>query len=141
LRDEVKTILAPIAPERIIWTGFIDDQAALSALYACSDVLALPSDFEPWGVVVTEAAAASLALVCSSNVGAARDLVTDGLNGRVFTAGDAASLEEALLDVTSSSQVDRMKASSPKVLSTWHEKADPVKGLRQALHSSGVLAC
>ena len=38
--------------DRVIWTGFLDDQAEVSALYRTSDLLVLPSRYEPWALVV-----------------------------------------------------------------------------------------
>jgi len=123
---------------RVVWTGFVGDLATLAALYKCADVLVLPSDVEPWGVVVTEAAT-GLAVVCTSAVGAAADVVQDGVNGRIFSPGDAQALAEVLLDVASRDNVDRMKSESPKILSAWRRRSDPVKGLRKALQFVGAL--
>jgi glycosyltransferase involved in cell wall biosynthesis len=123
---------------RLIWTGFLADYTTLAALYKSADVLVLPSDVEPWGVVVTEAAT-GLAMVCSSTAGAAADLVRDGVNGRIFPPGDVAALTGALLDVTSPDKVDRMKAESPNILASWRAHSDPVNGLRSALQFAGVL--
>jgi glycosyltransferase involved in cell wall biosynthesis len=48
-----------------------------------SGCLILPSRFEPWGVVVQEAAASGQAVICTSACGAVSRLVLDGYNGRV----------------------------------------------------------
>ena len=101
--------------------------------------LALPSDVEPWAVVINEAAAAGLASIASDVVGAAAELVRDGVNGRVFPAGDRSALIVALRDVTDPANADRMKAASALVLADWRRRADPVAGLRGALQSTGVL--
>ena len=37
--------------------GFLDEQLAISSLCRLSDVLASPSDHEPWALVVNEAVA------------------------------------------------------------------------------------
>lgn len=140
LRQELADSIPVALAGRFIWTGFIGDAQEIAPLYRCADALVLPSTFEPWGVVVTEAAAASLALVCSSAVGAAAELVRDGVNGRVFESGNAASLEQALLDVTGEANIDRMKTASPPVLAEWRRRADPVNGLREALRFAEVLS-
>ena len=57
---------------------------------------ALLSDWEPWGVVVNEAAACGLPLVLSDQVGAAADLLVDGENGALVAAGDVAAAAAAL---------------------------------------------
>ncbi|MDB4432930.1 glycosyltransferase, partial [Akkermansiaceae bacterium] len=57
----------------------------------------LPSRFEPWGVVVQEAAASGLPLICSDACGAGVHLLRDRWNGRSFAAGDSDHLVECLL--------------------------------------------
>ncbi len=123
---------------RVSWTGFIDDPADLAALYQSTEVLAIPSDYEPWGVVVTEAVAAGLAVVASSVVGAAADVVQDGVNGRIFRKGDGKHLAECLLDITDEANIGRMRAGSRKMLARWRAASDPVRGLRMALACAGL---
>jgi len=138
LRERLRELVPAHLTPRVRWTGFIDDTATMAAIYRCCDVFVLPSDYEPWGVAVTEAAT-GLALVCSSVVGAAADLIQEGVNGRVFPRGDSSGLLEALRDVTRDEVFPRMKELSPVVLAAWHSQNDPVIGLRRALASAGVL--
>jgi glycosyltransferase involved in cell wall biosynthesis len=126
--------------DRVTWTGFLDDQAVVTAIYKASDVLVLPSDVEPWAVVINEAAAAGLAIVASDVVGAAAELVRDGVNGHVFPRGDLAALTGALRDATRAERIDGMKAASAEVLADWRRRGDPVAGLRKALEFAGVLS-
>lgn len=123
---------------RVHWLGFIDDATTLTGLYKACDVLVLPSWFEPWGVVINEAVAAGLAVVASEAVGAAAELVRDGVNGRIFPVGDVAKLGECLSDVTSPERCERMKAAAATVLADWRRRADPVSGLKEALAAAGV---
>ncbi len=58
--------------------------------------LVLPSTFEPWGVVVHEAAAAGLGCICTTRVGAADAFVREGENGRIVVEGSVSALAEAL---------------------------------------------
>ena len=80
---------------RVTFTGDVD-QAALQELYVAADVFALLSGWEPWGVVVNEAAACALPLVLSDQVGAAPDLLLDGENGVLVPAGDVRAAAAAL---------------------------------------------
>ncbi|MBI2378466.1 MAG: glycosyltransferase family 4 protein [Deltaproteobacteria bacterium] len=68
----------------------------LPDLYSSSGVFVLPSRWEPWGVVLQEAAASSMALVASEASGAAVHLVQPGYSGLTFEAGSADDLAECL---------------------------------------------
>lgn len=123
---------------RVRWTGFLGDQALISALYRAAHVLVHPSQWEPWGVVVNEAAAAGLAIIASDGVGAAADLVRAGVNGWTFPSGDAEALAASLERATDAARLPDLRAASPRVLEDWRRRADPVQGLRAALSAVGV---
>jgi glycosyltransferase involved in cell wall biosynthesis len=139
LKDSLAARVPPQLRHRTTWTGFIDDQRTVAALYRASDVLVLPSDFEPWAVVINEAAAAGLAIVASDVVGAAAELVREGVNGFTFPKGDLDQLAQRLRQVTDPTRIDHFKAASQTVLADWRKRADPVEGLRKALVWCGVL--
>jgi glycosyltransferase involved in cell wall biosynthesis len=90
LADQVR---ASLRPGRGVVTGFVN-QADLPSYYHAADILVLPSDEEPWGMVVNEAMAAGTLPVVSDHVGAGPDLV-DGI-GEIFPRRDVAALAEAL---------------------------------------------
>ncbi len=138
LRASLAARVPPALAGRVIWVGFVDDQQVVSALYRSCDVLVLPSDFEPWALVVNEAVAAGLAVISSDVVGAAAELVVDGVNGRLFPPGDLSRLVDCLRDVTTAGVTDRMRAASAGVLADWRRRGDPVAGLRQALVAAGL---
>jgi len=140
LRTQLQGMVPRELTARVFWTGFLDNQPLVSALYRAGDVLVLPSDFDQWAVVIIEAAAAGLAIVASAVVGAAVELVRDGVNGFTFVPGDLQQLTRCLRDVTDPERIAVFKASSLRVLAEWRQRADPVKGLRQALIDSGVIS-
>jgi glycosyltransferase involved in cell wall biosynthesis len=123
---------------RVIWTGFLEAQELASAYHA-ADVLVLPSDHEPWAVVVHEALAAGLVVVASSVVGAAHDMVEDGKSGRIFPAGDVQALTQALLDVTAENAFSNFKEQSRNSLIRWTTAVRPVEEIRRALRDAGIL--
>jgi glycosyltransferase involved in cell wall biosynthesis len=59
----------------------------LSRLYAEADVFVLPSSMEDFSIALLEAMASELPVI-STDVGAARELITDGENGFVVPVGD-----------------------------------------------------
>lgn len=139
LGEELRRRVPAALRDRVIFLGFVDTREELGAVYRSCDVLVLPSDFEPWGVVVSEGAAAGLALVCSDVVGAAADLLADGVSGRTFKAGSRADLSSALLDVTLPERLARYRSAAADAVARWREQADPVRGLAAALGSLGLL--
>jgi glycosyltransferase involved in cell wall biosynthesis len=76
-------------------TGWLEGDALVDC-FAQGDVLIHPCVFEPYGVVVLEAMAAGLAVVCSDRTFAALDRVVDGESGFIFRTGDAADLASKL---------------------------------------------
>lgn len=139
LRQDLQSRVPEPMRKRIIWTGFVDDQETVSALYRNCDLLILPSDYEPWALVINEAAAAGLAIISSDIVGASAELVSNGVNGRLFPPGDLQALTNAILEVTDPKVIDVMKAQSEQMLAEWRRRGDPVDGLRHALVSRGIL--
>ena len=77
----------------------------LPSLYRRASAFVLPSRYEPWGVVIHEAAASGLPLICSDRCGAASQLLKNNKNGLTFAAGSAVELTECL------SKISRMPAS------------------------------
>lgn len=115
--------LADLRPGRITFTGFLSDPAEVAALYANCHVFVLPSSYEPWGVVLTEAAAAGLTLIASDAVGAAADVVCEGDNGWVFESSGQAL--PTMLERASNRNVSLEKLS----FHNWRHSSDPIRVL------------
>jgi glycosyltransferase involved in cell wall biosynthesis len=139
LQPSLAECVPPGLKSRVLWTGFVHDMREVAGLYALSDVLLLPSDHEPWGVVVVEAAAAGLAIVASDVVGAAPELVHDGRNGHQFAAGDVQALIGALRMTTAPGWIDDGKRQSRDVFRNWLVDSDPIIGFRAALASCRLI--
>lgn len=95
LDEALKAMVARDAVPDVSFPGFVN-QAELPAMYAAADVFVLPSENEPWGLVVNEAMCAGLPVVLPDEVGCADDLVETGVNGATYIAGDVAGLTAAL---------------------------------------------
>jgi len=72
---------------------FMDD---VSALYSAIDVLVLPSTYEPFGRVLTEAMACGRPCL-ATDAGGAREIVLPDVTGRLFPVGDAETLARELV--------------------------------------------
>jgi len=82
-------------PPRTILAGAVAYER-IPDYFLAADVFVFPTLYDGWGVVVNEACAAGLPLICSRAAGAAWDLVTDGENGFLVEAGDEAELASAM---------------------------------------------
>jgi glycosyltransferase involved in cell wall biosynthesis len=118
--------------EGVRFAGF-RNQSELPRFFQMAAVFVLPSEQEPWGLVVNEAMACGCAVVVSDAVGCQPDLVTDGVEGCVFPSGDVAALGHALRRVLATPETAvAMGAAARRRMSTWGFEED-VKGLRTAL--------
>ena len=79
----------------LVTLGFVQPDDLIE-LYALAEWTVLPSRREPWGVVVNEALASGCPVIVSDRVGAAADLVENGVNGHIVPARDPGRLASAL---------------------------------------------
>jgi len=107
--------LAPLVADitGVEMLGFVPPPQ-LPSTFARASCLLLPSRFEPWGVVVHEAAAAGLAVICTAACGASTRFVDDGRNGCVVPTEDPEALAGAMVCLTGASddQLDTMARAS-----------------------------
>jgi glycosyltransferase involved in cell wall biosynthesis len=87
--------VSPAAQSKIVYEGFQAPER-LPDYFGRSDVFVLPSRHDGWGVVVNQALAAGLPVIASNEVGAALDLIDNGINGMRVAAGDADALQRAM---------------------------------------------
>jgi glycosyltransferase involved in cell wall biosynthesis len=105
--------------DRIRMLGFVN-QSLLPSVYCASDLLVLPSLYEPFGFVVNEAMLCGCPVAVSDRVGARFDLVRHDENGYVFPAGDVEGLVSILQAILSDpAKRARMGVSARKRMETW----------------------
>ena len=105
--------------DRVRFLGFLN-QSQLPSAYGASDVLVLPSLFEPFGLVVNEAMLCGLPVVVSDRVGAKFDLVRPDENGYVFPAGDINALAAILREIlTDPLKRERLGVAALRRMQTW----------------------
>jgi glycosyltransferase involved in cell wall biosynthesis len=72
---------------------------ALWDAYLAATCLVLPSESEPWGLVVNEALSHGCPVLVSDHCGCAPELVAEGTTGATFHTGDPADLAAKLADM------------------------------------------
>lgn len=114
------------------FTGF-RNQSELPRFFQLADVFVLPSRHEPWGLIVNEAMASGCPVIVSTDVGCHLDLITDGVEGCVYPAGNIDALTRALRQVFSSPESPaKMGECAQQRIKAWTYEED-VSGLRRAL--------
>jgi glycosyltransferase involved in cell wall biosynthesis len=109
------------------------NQSELPGFFDLATVFVLPSRDEPWGLIVNEVMNSGRAVILSDDVGCQPDLVTDGVEGCVFPAGNVKALTNALRRVlTEPGTADAMGERGRKRISEWSYEHD-IAGLRRAL--------
>ena len=98
LRAELESQAAAFGiAARVRFLGFVN-QSQLPAVYTSADLMVLPSEYEPFAVVVNEAMCCGCPVAASDSVGAARDLVAPVRKEFVFPCGDIGALAALLKD-------------------------------------------
>lgn len=86
----------------------------LPPYYAIADVFVLPSLYDRFGIVVSEAMASGLPIVATEKVGASVDLIRDGVNGYVVKDGDVDGLYEALRKILKDPELSKRKGENSR---------------------------
>lgn len=130
--------LAARAPAGSVHLLPFANQTEMPARYLMADLFVLPSGglYETWGLAVNEAMHLGVPALVSDRVGCQRDLVTDGVTGWVFRAGDAQHLRERLgaaLDALADPAArDRIRSAAAERISGY-SYARTTAGLLEAL--------
>jgi glycosyltransferase involved in cell wall biosynthesis len=109
------------------------NQSELPRFFDLATVFVLPSRHEPWGLIVNEVMNAGRAVIVSDEVGCQPDLITDGVEGAVFHAGDVEGLADALRRTLATPDIAaEMGRRGLERINHW-SFAENLHGLRQAL--------
>lgn len=137
MEPELHAAAAAAGDANIHFPGFLN-QSELPRAYAASEVFVLPSDEEPWGLIVNEVMCAGLPVVVSEAVGCVPDLVEPGVNGETFPARDIGALAAALARIASDADLrDKMGKASRRRIDHWSYD-ECLAGVREAMAKAGV---
>jgi glycosyltransferase involved in cell wall biosynthesis len=108
------------------------NQCEIPFFYQLADIFVLPSENEPWGLVVNEAMNAGLAVIATNEVGASDDLIMHGKTGFTYPAGDIEMLTKYLQHLLENRETClQMGDNALKHINEWnYEKC--IKGISQA---------
>lgn len=101
------------------------NQSKMPIVYLLCDVFVLPSKGagETWGLAINEAMAAKKAIIASTKVGCAIDLIQSNQekknNGFIFQSENIESLKEAMNKIKSQEQAKEMGEISYQIIQNW----------------------
>jgi len=123
--------------QQVRFLGFVN-QSKLPETYAASNLLVLPSEHEPWGLVVNEAMACGVPAVVSGQVGAHLDLISPGITGEVYPVGDVQALTAVLQGLLRDpDRLKRLGESARIRIETWSYREHLegfLSGVERAVH-------
>lgn len=109
------------------------NQSELPGFFDIATVFVLPSQHEPWGLIVNEVMNAGRAVIVSDDVGCAPDLIRDGVEGCIYPVGNIAALTDALQRVLATRETAAtMGQRALERIRGWSFEED-IRGLRQAI--------
>ncbi|MDR3416928.1 MAG: glycosyltransferase [Nevskia sp.] len=118
------------------------NQAAMPAVYRVGDLFILPSRGETWGLGLNEAMACGRAIIASSKVGAARDLVREGVNGWTFESGSIGALVQTLETALGCGRevLHSMGAEAARIAGRWSTEASAaaIAAIVSSRHGGGA---
>ncbi len=123
---------------RVRFLGLVN-QSKLPAVYASSDVLVLPSEYEPCAAVVIESMLCGCVPIVSDEVWRGRaDVVGHGESGFVFPRGDITALADILQGILlDPERLQRMRAIARGRMETWSTREN-LEALVQAVRRAAA---
>jgi glycosyltransferase involved in cell wall biosynthesis len=94
-QQELERAVQEAGLERQVTFG--GEEPSSDRLLGSIDALVVASDREPFSVAVLEALAAGVPVIAADS-GGARDIIKEGVNGRLYRPGDAAALAGCLAE-------------------------------------------
>jgi len=120
---------------KVLFTGFVDDET-LKKLQKCADVTAVPSLFEPFGIVALEAMAAKSPVVVS-DTGGLPEIVEHDVTGVKVYANNPDSLAWGITKIlTDEAHSNWIKANAYKEVQekyNWDKIAQQTKAIYEAV--------
>jgi glycosyltransferase involved in cell wall biosynthesis len=103
--------------ENVIWHGYVEDKASM---YGAVDFCVVPAiEPEPFGLTAIEPAVFGRPVLAAS-IGALPEIVSNGITGILFRAGDVESLKEGLLKMMH--DVDYLKQLGQQALDLYRKR-------------------
>ena len=134
-RSQLEKRAAALNSGSIRIVGFLQREH-LAIFYALAEVFVFPTHTDPWGLVVNEAMACGLPVVCSTAAGCAADLVMNWENGILVDAGNVSHLANALAKLACDAQLRSAMAHASRARIQQYSPQACAAGMANAVLAS-----
>ena len=134
---DYRQIVSELTIGGVIWPGFVQYEE-LPVYYGLASAFIHPALSEPWGLVVNEALASGLPVLCSRGTGARYELVDEGNSGALFDPCSIGGMADAMLWLASISpnRLAAMGKRSEQIAAHWEPERFG-QGLLAAIFANG----
>lgn len=94
-KESLINLAASLGLSNVKFVGFINNEN-LPAIFHASDIFVFPTLEDVWGLVINEAMASGLPVICSKYAGCSTDLIVDGENGWIVDPMDVSDMVQKL---------------------------------------------
>jgi glycosyltransferase involved in cell wall biosynthesis len=143
-RGSCEHLVREMKLRHVIFAGIVKEEERVASFYRTADVLVLPSRIvtnqeseEGWGLVINEAMSMGKPIVTTDAVGAAEDLVKNGINGYVVKNGRTDGLYLAIRKIIEEPKLRKtMGENSRKIFEEFNDFGKMFEGFKAAIEHS-----
>lgn len=145
-RPSCQNLANRLNARNVYFLGTVAEEEKMASYYKTADVVVLPTRYEPdpgrgqnrgpegWGLVINEAMSMGKPILTTDRVGAAPDLVKDGVNGFVVRSGDVEGLYSGLKSLLESARLrEAMGKNSRRIFEEFNDFDRMFEGFRKAI--------
>jgi glycosyltransferase involved in cell wall biosynthesis len=123
--------------EKIVFTGY-QEYESIRSIYKSASCFVLPSITEQWGLVINEALASGIPVLCSERAGCAPNLIENNEVGYTFDPFSEDDLEEKMYQIVEDLKFSNFKSKTNLIISQWGKNKysnNILKAAEQAIES------
>jgi glycosyltransferase involved in cell wall biosynthesis len=123
--------------EKVVFTGY-QEYESISSIYNSASCFVLPSITEQWGLVVNEALASGIPVLCSKRAGCAPNLIENNGVGYTFDPFSENDLETKMYQIVEDLKSSNFKSKTYSIISQWGKDKysnNILKAAEQAIES------
>ena len=129
MRAELEASAREIFPGQVHFPGFVH-RDELATYYSLAECLVFPTHSDPWGLVVNEAMACGLPVICTDVAGCAADLIQK--NGRLVPPKDVPQLAKAMSEMATNHELRTRMSRESEILIRSYSPERCAAGIAEA---------